>query len=242
MKWWLALVVLVGCANGEDPAAGGADARRNDASTNPSDAPANRPDAQEPLNGLDARPFADAGPRPDAGGGDGACAGHWVELLTNGDFDDGPDPWTQYSELGTDILLDEDDLPLAPDSPHCAAWLGGYNGALDQLYQGVTVPANASALRIRGKSCFATEESDGNEYDFLTVALLDSADNPLEYLTWSNLDAGATCAWTEFEIGAVGSHAGESISLYWEAVTDGEFGITNFFLDTLAFEAFVPGC
>ena len=245
MKWWLLVAALAGCADGGAPSAQFPDAPRFDAGGGGTpDAPADRPDAEEPLEGTDARPLVDAG-RPDAGAAatdGGACAGHWVDILTNGDFDDGPEPWTQYSDLGTDILLGDDELPILADTPHCAAWMGGYHGALDQLYQSVTVPGNATALRIRGKACFATEENDGNAYDFLTVALLDEAFDPLEYLTWSNLDAGTTCTWTEFEIGAAGAHAGESLHLYWEAVTDADFGITNFFLDTLAFEAFVPGC
>lgn len=59
------------------------------------------------------------------------------ELLTNGDFETGSfPPWDVWGDVG---------LGLGHNSAH-GAWLGGANNAEGELWQGVTIPADANPV------------------------------------------------------------------------------------------------
>ena len=75
------------------------------------------------------------------------------------------------------------------------AWLAGYNGGHEQLWQSVVVPASATQLRFRGYGCFVTSEVSAGTFDYTTVSLHDTASMDLLELlvVVTNEDAGTIC-------------------------------------------------
>lgn len=161
-----------------------------------------------------------------------ACVPDWIGLLGNGDFEQGGTAWNQTG--GTIIRQYGAGYPWPAHSGTWAALFGGINNADHLLTQSVTVPANATALRLRGAMCFVTEETTTLvEFDTLTVQIQGAV---TEEYVFSNLDAGETCTWTLFQLDAPTSHAGETVTLSLHGQTDG-LEITSFGLDTLVLEA-----
>jgi hypothetical protein len=203
-----------------------ADAAANDAAA---DAMVDAAPADAMVDAAPADAMADAAPdaAPDA------CVPDWIGLLDNGDFEQGATVWTQTG--GTLIREYGDGYPWMPhDGSSWAALFGGVNNADHLLTQTVTVPASATALRLRGALCFVTEETtDSVEYDTLTVQVQGAV---TEEHVFSNLDADDTCGWTLFQLDAPTSHAGETVTLSLHGQTDIS-SITSFGLDTLVLEA-----
>jgi hypothetical protein len=209
--------------------AGPADADTTDAPVAMIDAAPDTPDADPPdAMPPDAMP-PDAMP-PDAMPPD-ACTPGWIDLLSNGGFESGATVWAQ---VGGTLIRDNSTAPWPAQAGTWAALLGGANNTDQQLTQSVTVPADATDLRIRGYRCFVTEETLAIEYDTLTVQLQGLT---VEEIVWSNIDAGATCSWGAFTLTSPEAHAGETITLAFINANDGT-NVTSFGLDSLVLEAF----
>ena len=173
---------------------------------------------------------------------DAPCTPTTTQLLVNPAFDAAPigTGWVdQPFDPGFPLITSDDGAPehTAPNK----AWLGGWVGdiftdATDQLYQQVTVPANATALSVRGQYWVATDESPGSTvYDDSQVELLDGAGGLLQTaLTVSNV--GPTTAWTPFQTVFASAHAGQTVRLRFRSTND--FSLeTSFFFDSLALDA-----
>lgn len=205
------------------------------------DAPATTADAAITIDAAPASPDATpaspdaAPPTPDAAPPD-ACVPQWVQLLGNSDFEAGNTVWSATSN-GGDVIR----MGSSPWPPHGGSWQAlflGYNNASQTLSQTVTVPANATALRLRGQRCFVTDEtSTTTPYDNLTVELKEGPTLLETLASYSNLDAGSTCSWTALQFNATASHAGKNVTVHMIAGSDASTA-TSFGLDTLIFEAF----
>ena len=225
----LCSLAIAACAQ-----AGGA---TEDAGPDPADAPA----VDAPVS-VDARADApvDAAP-PDAGPPDArppdampdACVPAWTQLLANGAFDAGDSVWLSSGGVITNASM----MPIAPHSPSFAAWLAGYNGADEFLAQAVTVPAGATALRVRAHRCYVTSDTSGAD-DHFAIELRDaSGTTVLESLaSYTNLTVGTVCSWEIFTLPAAAAHAGETLRLHFHATTDGSFP-TSFYVDSVLLQA-----
>ncbi len=198
------------------------------------------------VGGIDARPSFDARPgSPDAAPADAVpvydavppapdaepCTPSvWVPLLDNGNFDSGHADW---SEDPADAIL-TNGAPLTPHSGTWVARLLGSNSDDELLSQAVTVPASATALRLRGYQCLVTSET-GGAVDNLAIELRGAATEVL--VSISNLDAGASCNWAEFTHDAASAHAGQTIDLAFDGLADAAYP-TSFYFDTLVLEAY----
>ncbi len=225
------LLVATGCATGV-PTGEGGDATIIQI---PPDAAGGAPDARPP------RPDAYVPPSPpDAAMG--PCTSMWLNLLANTGFDLGATAWTETSTGGYPIVTAAAQLPIPTQAGPFAAWMAGYDSAYDQLYQSVAVPADATALRMSGWRCIASDESPGSGvYDVAGVGILDPSSTPLETLvSFTNEDSisASACTWTPFTATAAGVYAGQSVIFFVEASTDSTLG-TSFFFDTFTFEAMV---
>ena len=261
---WFALAIsfAAGCAQaGVDESPGAPDAEARDQI----DAPApGRPDAA-PL--ADARPPVDASasapdaptmtvtpdappPPPDARPPDAAppgtpdappCTPTWTNLLSNAPFDAGRGPpWMESSSGGFELVTNDFGTnPLTAHTPAFAAWMGGFDGANDDLWQQVAVPADATALRVSGVRLIGTADTPSTPFDYLYVRLRNSSGAVIETMaTFSNVDEVAT--WTAFSANAAAAHAGETVQLLVKATNDFFPGThTNFFVDSLVLEALV---
>jgi hypothetical protein len=168
---------------------------------------------------------------------DAGCTDSFVNLLANADFEGGNVDWTEVTNGGVAVIREDGNgLPFAAEAGVWAALILGFNNAAITLSQTVSVPADATALRLTGYRCWVTEEGMG-EFDTMTIELRDDAGAPLETLmAITNEDAAVTCAWELFEIAASDSMAGADIELVLEGSSD-VATVTSFAFDTLALEA-----
>lgn len=168
---------------------------------------------------------------------DAGCTDTFTNLLVNADFEGGNVDWTETTNGGQTVIREDGNgLPFSAEAGVWAALILGFNNAAITLSQTVTVPADATALRLSGYRCWVTDEGAG-EFDTMTIELRDGAGAPLETLmAITNEDAGATCAWELFEITPSEIHAGEDIQLALDGVSDAAT-VTSFAFDTLALEA-----
>lgn len=181
---------------------------------------------------VDAPPPSDA-PLPDAM----PCVEGWVSLLGNGDFDAGNTMWQPPGNL----IVVPPPMPLASHSGAYVGYFGGYDNAVDDLYQTVMVPGSAKALRLRGYRCFQTGEATGAPpADHMVIELRGASGAVLESLVdWSNadaIDAMHLCSWVGFSFDVATPHAGGMVQLFLHGATNAT-NLTNFFLDSLVLEA-----
>lgn len=179
-----------------------------------------------------ATPAIDAAvPPPDA-----ACVLGWVDLLQNGGFEANYDSWLQATDAGDVIRMSS--VPWAPQAGAYWSLFLGYNYGEQSLSQTVSVPASATALRLRGYRCWVTEETPlGLAYDYLNVELHASGGGLLETVESNdNTDAGVSCNWEAFEFNAGAAYAGQDIVLKLDATSDVS-SITSFGIDSLVLEA-----
>jgi hypothetical protein len=206
---WLSLVALGACAQGTSD-------QRYD------------PDAMEsPFIDADPQIFVDAAP-PDA------CVPQWKNLLVDPAFDEGGAAWTQ-----TPAAVVAPAGSPAPETPPNAAYLGNGVSQDQILAQAVTVPADASMLRVRGVRDITTSENPLSPYDKLAIELRSADQVVLEALpasqpTWSNLTV--TAGFEPFELVATMPYAGMAVTLTIHVTTDASIP-TSFVLDSLAVEA-----
>ena len=67
--------------------------------------------------------------------------------MVNGDFEDGPVSWTEYSSNGWDLILNESDLQgIDAHRGSWAAWLGGEYYEVSYVEQKVTIPSTKPYL------------------------------------------------------------------------------------------------
>jgi hypothetical protein len=74
------------------------------------------------------------------------------ELLQNGGFELGNEPWQQTDSVGEPVIVGDALLPdnLAPRSGRYTALLGGESGQQNRLQQTIRVPADAVTLTATG--------------------------------------------------------------------------------------------
>lgn len=91
-----------------------------------------------------------------------------TEMLGNPGFEEGSTVWTEIGPFS--LIFTANDIPV--HSGNWGAWLGGYHGADDQLYQNVTVPSNASAATLAFWFYSITEEASSG-WDSFTLQIID---------------------------------------------------------------------
>lgn len=173
---------------------------------------------------------------------DAPCTPTTTQLLINPAFDGAPIGmgWVdQPFDPGYPLITSDDGAPehTAPNKAWLGGWLGDFSlDATDQLYQQVTVPANATSLVVRGQYWVATDESPGSTvYDDSQVELLNSSGGLLQTaLTVSNV--GPTTGWTPFQTVFGSAYAGQTVRLRFRSAND--FSLpSSFFYDSIVLEA-----
>ncbi|HTE51196.1 MAG TPA: hypothetical protein VK698_10040 [Kofleriaceae bacterium] len=190
---------------------------------------------------------------PDASGGgggvdggaglDAGCALETIDLLENGNFDSGAGvAWTEQSSGGLAIILEEgadefpDTLQIPADSGTFLAYLAGYPSAVDSLQENVTLPADATGVRLRGVRQIATSETVDQPFDNAFVEIQPPGGEDAEELArFTNQDATAPGAYVEFEARANGDYRGQTVTVQVRATTDASLN-THFFFDSLVLE------
>lgn len=250
----LALITVTGCAT----AGGEPDARSIDARQTPDARPLQFPPDAD-IDGsvrpdIDASTDIDAGSIdvadidaapvvPDAGIPDAAppdayqCSTQILQLLGNPDFEQGHTIWTETTKFSGILLNNASSPPISAESGTWLAWMGSAVSYQDYLFQTLTVPADVTALRIKGYYVVGTNETGAAAFD--TANLQIYVGSTLTSLhTFSNLDDNGSSAWRSFSYAISSPFAGQAIKFQITSSNDYS-NVTNFFFDNLRLEATV---
>ncbi|MGQ9628574.1 MAG: hypothetical protein ACUVV0_16920, partial [Anaerolineae bacterium] len=148
-------------------------------------------------------------------------------LLPNGDFEQGPTIWTEYSTHGWDLIVTSFPGSVTPHSGSWAVWLGGDFNDISYIQQQVTVPSGCPYLAYW--HWIASQDVCG--YDFGGVIINGSTVVDV-YDLCSSANTGG---WVKHVVN-LSAYAGQSVSLQIRAETDDSLN-SNLFVDDVAFQA-----
>jgi Zn-dependent metalloprotease len=150
-----------------------------------------------------------------------------TNLLSNSDFESGHVGWSEYSSRGYPIITND---PATAFSGSWFAWLGGYNNAVDEIYQDVTIPSNALQANLQFVWGGQTSEP-GGAYDYMYVRIRRPSDNALlsTLASMSNINTGA---WLSRQYNLV-SFKGQTIRVMFYVTTDSSY-LSSFGVDYTA--------
>ena len=143
--------------------------------------------------------------------------------LVNGGFESGATGWTQSDPaiIGTTGRV---------RSGSWAAWLGGYNGADDQLAQTVTIPSGGATLAWAWQLS-SSEPASTRAYDLLRTRVHSTSGALLgTVLTRSNTSTRNVWATEHVDLTP---WAGQTVSLRFVATTDSSYA-SSFFVDDVS--------
>ncbi len=152
-----------------------------------------------------------------------------LNLLKNPGFEKGIVNWV---ESGTYGVITKDST--RSHSGSWLAWLGGYDNALDQIYQDVAIPSGASNVYVQFWYDIKTQETTTTTVkDKMTVELRRPGDNTLlkSLVNLSNLDR--TSSYTKSNKFNMSEFSGQTVRLRFTATTDQSLR-TDFFVDDTA--------
>jgi hypothetical protein len=144
-----------------------------------------------------------------------------IETLVNGDFEQGTQGWSGYSEGGYALIYKEPDLA---QSGSWLAILGGYNNAVDVLYQPVTITASQPYLLFW--FVIYSEEICGTNNDVFIIIIDDEAITGIELCEGNN-----TGGWVQVYVD-LSSFIGKTVDLQF-AVGTNSSRISYFLLDNI---------
>jgi hypothetical protein len=173
------------------------------------------------------------------------CQVQQQQLLQNPVLDLNPSGmgWVQLNiDNLAPIVTGDDGVP--EHSPPFKAWMGGLEGVdygyysiTDVLYQDITIPAGATALRLTGQWDMLTTETELGVYDDAQIALVQQDGTPIETVLSMTNDT-LTIGWNAIDHAFAAPHAGETVRLRLMSTND-VVNATSFFFDTLALTATV---
>jgi hypothetical protein len=155
-----------------------------------------------------------------SGGGDGGG-------IVNGDFENGPTGWVEYSTHGWDLIVTSFPGSITPRSGSWAVWLGGDYNDISYIQQQVTVPAGSPYLAYW--HWIASEDVCG--WDYGGVIVNDTTVEDVYDLCISTNTGG----WVKHVVN-LSAYTGQSVSLQIRAETDGSLN-SNLVVDDVAFQA-----
>lgn len=164
-----------------------------------------------------------------------AGAGTSSAGITNGDFEQGRVAWV---EQGSQILYND---PARARGSYWMAWLGGYDGGTDIMYQTVTVPANASSVNLSFWYTIYTNEAPGTPYDIMTVDVYNSAGTTKLATLGSLSNVNAVTTWTQSPSYNLTAYRGQTVRLVFNATTDAS-NPTSFYVDDVLIGAVGSSC
>lgn len=152
-------------------------------------------------------------------------------FVRNGDFEAGSEDWTELSQQGFQLILEEDDFPegVAAHSGNWAAWLGGADNEQASVVQDVTVPAERP--NISYWIWVASEDLCGYDIGGLGLGYGEDEFEALDGY-WLCQDNN-TDGWVNHTVSAA-DFVGQQVELWILADTDGSQN-SNLFVDDVAF-------
>lgn len=149
-------------------------------------------------------------------------------IIANGDFEQGPMAWTEYSAQGYAIILHESNLLVPAHSGQWATWFGGAYDEASILEQRIAIPGNQYILHYW--LWIASEDFCNVDYDIAGVLVDDEAVDAY-YLCEPNNTEG----WIHRTVD-LSAYAGREVLLTFAAFTDSTLN-SNMFVDDVSMTA-----
>jgi hypothetical protein len=147
--------------------------------------------------------------------------------IVNGDFEDGPTGWFEYSTHGWDLIVNSLPGIVTPHSGAWAVWLGGDYDELSYVEQQVTVPPGSPYLAYW--HWIASEDTCGHDFAGVIV-------NGSTVVDVYDLCQSANTGWWVKHVVNLSAYAGQSVFVQIRAETDSSY-YSNLFVDDVAFQA-----
>jgi hypothetical protein len=196
------------------------------------------PDAPPPDETADAGADAEAAP-PDAPGGE--CTPYSINMIADGNFEGDNSIWSQVPADSETICHP---TWMSTKEGYYITCMGRDNNVNEALAQNVTIPAGATQINFHGWRCLASSEPHDIVDDTQTLRLTAQGDEGqvlVDIGTWTNLDAGTTCNWTEFDQTVdVTPSATATPATFWIRVRLNGDHVTTFYHDLISLTA--VGC
>jgi hypothetical protein len=146
--------------------------------------------------------------------------------LRNGNFENGPADWTQFSNQGYNLIETTFSPGVTPHSGAWATWLGGAFNDIQYIEQNATIPAGTPYLRYW--HWIASE--DGCGYDFGGVLINGTVVDKYNLCAAINTDG-----WVPHTVD-LNDYADQTVAIQIRAETDNDYN-SNLFVDDVHFSA-----
>ncbi len=146
--------------------------------------------------------------------------------LVNGGFESGATGWTQSDPA----IISSTSSGTRARSGSWSAWLGGYNGAKEQIAQTVAVPSGGATLTWSWQLS-SSEPAGTRAYDLLHARIYSTSGALLGTLL-SRSNTSSRNVWTTERVN-LGQWAGQTVSLRFAATTDSAYA-SSFFVDDVS--------
>jgi subtilisin family serine protease len=143
--------------------------------------------------------------------------------MLNGSFEEGFSSWWQSSTGGYQLISAK-----RPQNNLYGAWLGGYNDAVDTMYQTITVSPDAT---LAYSWYMSTQESGLRAYDHFSVRLYDTHGNLITTLRTLSNTSGVG-RWQQDTL-SLAAYAGQTVRIHFSATTDYTLP-TSFYIDDVS--------
>jgi hypothetical protein len=167
-----------------------------------------------------------------------------IQLLQNPNFDTTPFVWAEISRGSYEIVapIPATNPPIVAPTPPYVAFLGGYDGAQDWIFQHVTFPAGAVAFTLSFSHLILTDEYYLDPVDIMAPYVWDQiggAVSPDLIAVWSNADAATSVNWTRETLDLpVNFLAGRTLEFGFVGENDGyPYTPTLFMVDSVSLTA-----
>jgi hypothetical protein len=144
-------------------------------------------------------------------------------LFPNGDFEQGPKIWTEFSTHGYELITK--DLSIYPYDGQWSAWLGGVYDEVSYIEQQVTVPNNLRYLSYW--HAIYSADTCGNDFERVLV-------NSNEVFAFDLCEPNDTNGWAQIVID-LSAYAGQSVLIQIRAECNATLN-SNLFIDHVGFQ------
>jgi kumamolisin len=156
-------------------------------------------------------------------------------LLQNGGFESGASPWHESSAMGYEII--------DPSRPHTglkSAYICGYAGCTDRIWQTITVPANYSSLAVSYWWYSDSTKTTSQCQDTFTSNFQTASSSVIGTLQQS-CNTDATNAWVQETFDAssmLAAYKGQTVTLFFQGMTvSGVAQTSEYFVDDVSVTA-----
>jgi subtilase family serine protease len=160
----------------------------------------------------------------------GSGGGGSGNLIANPGFENGSSPWQESSSGGYEIVD-----PTNPHTGSYSAYLCGYDGCNDQIWQDVTLPSSFTTATFSYWTYIDTSEVTSSTcYDNFYARLRTSSGTTIATVqTQCNIN---THGWTQYTFtvtSQLSAYKGQTIQVYFQGTTDSSLP-TDFFVDDVS--------